>query len=394
MAKAKNSFDQFYTNPLTAKKLTSSCTYSSRLRYVLANVKLFGFQLNYNLNGVASMPNRKIAKTKLTAILFLLSHVYLAVFFSSQPLAADRVRVGLSALSLANSPLWVAEEKGLFKKYQIDPEIILVGGGASRSVSSLLAGDLQFATTGGGAVVSASLGGAEVVMIAAGNNKGVQRLMVRPDIKTPEAIRGKRIGVTGLGSSGHLALLLMLKKWSIPAEDVQVLSVGSSPIMLISLQKGGLDGGVLQDPSFFMAEDAGFKILGDPATMEIHYLQNVIAAPRGYLRAHRDVAGRFVRAFTEGIAYYKKNKDESLKVLIKKMRIERGNESYVQRSYQLYATQIFDTVPAPSMLGVRTILEFLAKDNPKAKGADPNSFVDPSFVKALEDSGFIKTLYQ
>jgi len=94
------------------------------------------------------------------------------------------------------------------------------------------------------------------VMITAGNNKGVQRLMVRPDIKTPEGIKGKRIGVTGLGSSGHFALLLMLKKWGIGSEEVQVLQVGASPIMLISLQKGGIDGAMLQDPSFFMAEDS------------------------------------------------------------------------------------------------------------------------------------------
>ena len=308
--------------------------------------------------------------------------------------AADRVRVGLSALSLANSPLWVAEERGFFKKYGIDCEIILVGGGASRSVSALLAGDLQFATTGGGAAISAALGGPDVVMVAAGNNKGIQRLMVRPDIKTPEAIKGKRIGVTGLGSSGHLALLLMIKKWGIAPEEVQVLQVGASPIMLISLQKGGIDGAMLQDPSFFMAEDSGFRTLGDPAAMDIHYLQNVIAATRTYLRAHRDLAGRFIKAFVEGIAYYKKNKDESMKILMKKMRIERGNEGYLLRSYQLYASLYFDNVPYPSMLGVRTVLEFLAKDNPKAKSADPNTFVDLSFVKVLDDSGFIKALYQ
>ena len=97
--------------------------------------------------------------------------------------------------------------------------------------------------------------------------------------------------------------------------------------------------------------------------------------------------------FVEGIAYYKRNKDESMKILMKKMRIERGNEGYLQRSYQLYASQYFDNVPYVSMLGVKTVLEFLAKDNPKAKGADPNSFVDQSFVKALDDSGFIKALY-
>src|SRR5215467_7951851 len=204
----------------------------------------------------------RMIKTMLTKTYsFLTITVSVAIFFGapSQLHAADRVRVGLSALSLANAPLWVAEEKGFFKKNGIDCEIILVGGGASRSVSSLLAGDLQFATTGGGAVISASLGGADVVMIAAGNNKGIQRLMVRPDIKTPEAIKGKRIGVTGLGSSGHLALLLMLKKWAIQPEEVQVLQVGASPIMVISLQKGGIDGAVLQDPSFFVAEDNGFR---------------------------------------------------------------------------------------------------------------------------------------
>ena len=185
----------------------------------------------------------------------------------------------------------------------------------------------------------------------------------------------------------------MLRKWGITPEEVQVLQVGASPVMLISLQKGGLDGAMLQDPSFFVAEDAGFKTLGDPAAMDIHYLQNVIAATRGYLRAHRDLTGRFIRGFVEGIAYYKKNKDESIKILMKKMRIEPGNEGYLVKSYQLYASQYIDNVPYPSMAGVKTILEFLAKDNAKARGADPNAFVNPSFVKALDDSGFIKALY-
>lgn len=308
--------------------------------------------------------------------------------------AADGVRVGLSALSLANGPLWVAEEKGIFKKYEIDPEIILVGGGATRAVSALLAGDLQFATTGGGAAISAALSGSDVVMVAAGNNKGIQRLMVRPEIKTPEGIKGKKIGVTTLGSSGHLALLLMLRKWGISPEEIQVIQVGASPVMLISLQKGGIDGAMLQDPTLFVAEDNGFKTLGDPASMEIHYLQNMLASTRSYNRAHAALVGRFVKAYVEGIAYFKKNKDETLRVLMKRMRIEHGNEGYLQRSYQIYATQYFDNLPAPSMLGVKTVLEFLAKDNPKAKAADPNALVDLSFVKTLSDSGFIKALYQ
>jgi ABC-type nitrate/sulfonate/bicarbonate transport system substrate-binding protein len=307
--------------------------------------------------------------------------------------AADRVRVGLAALTLADSAIWIADDRGFFKKYEIDPEVVLVGGGATRPVSALFAGDLQFAATGGGAAISAALGGSDIVIIASGNNKGVQRLVVRPDIKAPEGINGKKIGVTTYGSSGHLALLLMLKKWRLNPEDVQVIQVGASPVMLISLQKGGIDAAMLQEPFSFVAEDDGFKVLGDPVSMDIHYLQNMLVSTRSYLRAHRDLVSRFIRAYIEGIAYFKKNKDESLKVLMKKMRVERGNENYLQRSYQLSASQYFDSIPYPSMLGVKTVLEFLAKDNPKAKGADPNSFVDASFVKALDDSGFIKALY-
>lgn len=307
--------------------------------------------------------------------------------------AADKVRLGFSALSLANSPAWIAEEKGIFRKYDIEPELIVVGGGATRAVSAVMAGDLQFGTTGGGAAISAALGGADVVMVAAGNNKGVQRLIVKPEIKTPEALKGKRIGVTALGSSGHLALLLIQRKWGQNPDDVQVVQLGSSPIMFISLQKNGIDGAVLQDPSFFMAEDAGFKTLADPAAMDIQYLQNVLVASRAYLRSHRDAALRFMKAFVEGVAYFKRNKDDSMRILMKKMRIEKGKETYLERSYQLYASQYIENVPAPSVNGAKTVLEFLVKDFPKAKTADPNSFIDNSLIKPLEESGFIKALY-
>ncbi len=78
---------------------------------------------------------------------------------------------------------------------------------------------------------------------------------------------------------------------------------------------------------------------------------------------------------------------------MKKMRIEPGKEKYLERSYQLYASQYFDSIPYPSVAGTKTVLEFLVKDYPKAKTADPNSFIDASVVRELDDSGFIKGLY-
>jgi len=325
----------------------------------------------------------------------ILNFALWGVALATYPLsAADKIRVGFSAISLANAPVWIAEEKGFFKKYDIETEAIIVGGGATRSLSAVIAGDLQFGSTGGGAVISAVFSGADIAMVAAGNNKGIQRVMVRPDITSPAMLKGKKIGITALGSSSHLALQLMLRKWNLAPEDVQIMPVGQSPVMLISLQKGGIDAAVLQDPTFFMAEDTGFKTLGDPVTLDIQYLQNVLVATRGYIKTRRDVANRFMKGFVEGVAHFKRNKEDSLKILMKKMRIEKGKETYLERSYGLYANQYIEPAPYASLAGTRTVLEFLVKDFPKAKTADPNQFIDNSLIKPLEDSGFIKALYQ
>ena len=261
--------------------------------------------------------------------------------------AADKIRVGFSAISLANAPVWIAEEKGFFKKYDIETEAIVVGGGATRSVSAVIAGDLQFGSTGGGAVVSAVFSGSDIIMVAAGNNKGIQRVMVKPEITTPAGLKGKRVGVTALGSSGHLALLLMLRKWNMAPEDVQTIQVGPSPVMLVSLQKGGIDAAVLQDPTFFVAEDSGFKTLGDPVALDIQYLQNVLISSRAYLKTHRDLASRFMKGLVEGVAHFKRNKEDSLRILMKKMRIEKGKEAYLERSYNLYRDPIHRSGPLP-----------------------------------------------
>jgi NitT/TauT family transport system substrate-binding protein len=87
-------------------------------------------------------------------------------------MAADRLRIGLSSFTPINAAVWIAEDKGLFKKHGIDPEVIVVGGASAGGVSSLIAGDIQFLTGGGGAVINAALNGADVVMVASIVNKG------------------------------------------------------------------------------------------------------------------------------------------------------------------------------------------------------------------------------
>jgi ABC-type nitrate/sulfonate/bicarbonate transport system substrate-binding protein len=176
---------------------------------------------------------------------------------------------------------------------------------------------------------------------------------------------------------------------------MQILQVGSSPDMLSSLDLGGIDAAVLTLTTFFVAEDRGYRIVGDPTTMDIFYLQNTLESTRGFLRKNRDSALRFMRGYIEGIAYFKKNKNESLDVMRKKLRIQSEQERdnrYLEQSYNLLATA-YNDIPYPALKSVQTIVDKIAEDEPKVKERDVKSFVDDSLVKELEDSGFTKALY-
>lgn len=119
---------------------------------------------------------------RMTAVGLLIS----LLFSSSASLALDKIRVGLSSITATNGAVWVAEERGLFRKHGFEAEIIVIGGGAARGVSALIARDIQFVAAAGDAVIHASLKGADVIMVASILNKGVQRVVARPELRSAE----------------------------------------------------------------------------------------------------------------------------------------------------------------------------------------------------------------
>ena len=166
--------------------------------------------------------------------------------------------------------------------------------------------------------------------------------------------------------------------------------------MLIGLDKGAADAAVLTLPTFFLAEEKGYRIVGDPATMDIFYLQNTLESTRSFLRSNRDRVLRFMKGYVEGIAFFKRNKRESIEIMQNKLRIQSQQERdmhYVELSYNLLESTFHNEVPYPSTRAIQTIMDKLAEEDPKIKERDPKWFSDDSFIKELDDSGFIKTLY-
>ena len=319
--------------------------------------------------------------------------VLISVFPLERATAQDKISLGLSSVSGLHSAVWVAEQKGLFRKHGIDAEVIVTGQGGTAGIGALLANDIQMVSSAGDVLVAAALRGGDTVMVAGVVNKGLQRIITKPDIKTPADLKGKRVGVTRIGAVSHSVLLMMLQRWKMSVNDVQVMQVGSSPNMLASLDKGGIEAAVLTIPSMFVAEDRGYRVLLDMADTDIYYLHTMMATTRNYIKGNRDKVSRFLKGYLEGIAFVKQNKRESLEVVKKKLRIGAEQERNLERSIDLLSTKYYEQMPYPSLRGVETVLGFVEKDNPKAKTADPKSFVDDSLLREIDASGFIKGLY-
>ncbi len=331
-----------------------------------------------------------------TFVRYSVTLLALSVILSGpQANAQEKLRLGLSSIGATNGSIWVAEERGLFRKHGVDVEVIFIGGGGARVVSSLLAGDINFSVGGGEGSIRSQMRGAETVIASSTLTKGLQRILAKPEIKTYQDLKGRKIGITQFGSAAHLVLALMLKKWNMRPDQVQTLQVGSSPALLASLDKGGIDAAVLTLPTFFLAEDKGYRVVGDPMTMDIYYLQNTLESTRSFLRKNRDQALKFMKGYIEGIAYFKKNKKDSLDIMGRKLRIQSSQERdvrYLEMSYNLMIAAYSD-VPYPSLRAVQSIVDKIAEEDPKVKEREVRSFVDDTLVKELEDSGFIKSLY-
>ena len=134
----------------------------------------------------------------------------------------------------------------------------------------------------------------------------------------------------------------MLQRWKMSPNDVQVMQLGSSPNMLASLDKGGIEGAVLTIPSMFVAEDRGYRVLLDMADTDIYYLHTMVATTRQYIKNNRDKVLRFLKGYVEGIAFVKQNKKESLDIVKKKLRIGPEQERNLERSFDLLIAKYYE----------------------------------------------------
>lgn len=305
--------------------------------------------------------------------------------------AADKINTSyISPAPASSAIIWVAKDARLFEKYGLDATVIYISGSV-RGIQAILAGDIPIGEGGGPGLAAARLAGGDVIAIAGNINVLPYYLVAQPSIKKAEDLKGKIGGNHIAGTTAEFALRVGLKKLGLnPAKDVNLRVIGGSIERMVALQKGIVNFTVVTEAGKAMAEKLGFPMIVDMAALEIPFPQNGVYTSTRFIREHPDIVRRYMKAYVDAIHFFKTRKEESIKIMQKYSRVNERNP--VEESWSWHVRYTPDA-PYPPVEGYQTILQDLASTNPKAAQADAKELVDPRFVKELEDSGFIKSLY-
>jgi NitT/TauT family transport system substrate-binding protein len=309
---------------------------------------------------------------------------------ASAPL--EKLTIGWSAIAGSQAPFWITKEAGLFEKNGLDVIMIYLDGG-SRATQAMMSGDLPIAQVGGNAPVVAKLRGADITLIAGLLNILAYSMVVSPEIKKPEDLRGKKLTVSRFGSNSDYATRKILLKWGLkPDVDVAVLQIpGGQPTRLAAIQSKQVHGMVAQPPVTNLARKFNMNIIAEPEDFGGAYPTTPVAARISFIKDKRDTVRKFTRALLEGIHLYKTNKEFSKKVIGKYVKTD--DNDALEDSYQFFS-RLVPQKPYPSLDAIKEALAELGEKDPKIRNAKPEDFADMSLIKEFDDNGFIDGLYK
>src|SRR5713226_327798 len=327
----------------------------------------------------------------LRRLLATIPFLALLLTVGSSTFAQEKLRLAWAGFSPTNSPIWVIQERKLLEKMGVRPEIIAIN--ASPTVlQALLAGEIDAASVSVTTLTSSRLAGADSVMIVGVVPTFVDHIVSLSTITAVEQLKGKTAGVNRLGSTSDLGLRLALKKLGVdPEKDVKIIPVGGTAERFASLSKGITQFTIIPEPFVTQAEKLGFRNLYKISDLKIPFWWNCILSREAIVKAKRPLLQKLARAMVEAIHVIKTEKEYAKAIFKKNLGI--ADPDGLERAYRDYSNA-FPEAPYPTPEGVKTMLDDLAPRDPRAAAADPKAFVDPSFVRELDASGFIKQLYK
>ena len=333
----------------------------------------------------------RVAHAAVRKITLLVTLALFALSTFTASAQEQRLRVGFSAMSGSMAWLWTAKEGGYFDQHGLKVDLVYVGGTA-QLFQSMLAGEIAFGIGGGPALNHANVQRRTIVGVAGSLNRMVMKIMAAPQIKTAADIRGKRIAITRYGTTTDFSARLFLKNWAPAMEkEAVILQVGSIPNVLASLSSGASQLGALSPPAHLQAERLGFAELMDLSKKDIYYPYTYVTASAPFLEKNSNLVRPFLAGAVEGIRRFKTDKVFAKRQIAKYLQVK--DDKVLEETHQLFA-DLFERVPYIKREGLTSLAQILAESDPKVQAVQIDPMVDDRFVRELESSGFIKSVYK
>jgi NitT/TauT family transport system substrate-binding protein len=288
----------------------------------------------------------------------------------------------------AQIPLWAGRDLGIFRKYQLDLESVLILGGA-RGMQALLGGSTHSANVAAMVPIRTALVGGDTVIVAGFLNKNLLKFIAQKAINKPADLRGKRVGIANFGGSNEFGVLLALREWGIPREAVNIIPAGGSAARLSAMDARGLDATVVSYDHAIIAAQKGMTILGDLADIVPEFPDRLIVVRRSFLDKERDVMKRFLQALSESIHQVSTQREKIVPIITKHLKVDR---KVAEETYDTYHN-VFSFPPRVGRKGIRSVVDIVLQQMGRPKDeVNMNRLIDESLIDELERDGFFNKL--
>jgi ABC-type nitrate/sulfonate/bicarbonate transport system substrate-binding protein len=305
--------------------------------------------------------------------------------------AADKFVTIHSSRVMSQSMPWMAQEAGLFKKYNIDHELVFIAS-SGIVTAALLGGDADMTVTGGiGNVIAYVRGSTDVAFIGGVKNTMTQTLVAGGNIKKPEDLKGKRIGVSRIGGNSHYFTIQALRRYNMePNRDFSFLQTGGDPETLAALISGGIEVANLTPPTDSQAIARGYHYVVYGPDLKIPYAATAFVTKRSLLAKRGQVLGQYMRAMAETARIMHTDREFVYKVLGKYLRIT--DRSVLDSAYNA-EIKVLEPRLVIKNEALQAILDEVAQTDPRAKKVKPQELIDSRYLDEMEKSGFFDQVW-
>ncbi len=329
-------------------------------------------------------------KIFMLALIAALYFIFFYVFLVVTAKANEQLRMAYISDSPGSSaPYWIAKDAGLSKKYGLDMELIFING-STRGIQSLIAGDLDFVGAVGTSAINGRLAGGNVVIVDSFVNTLPYYILGKPDIKSPEDLKGRTLATHIPGTSADFAVRLALRKYGIDYKDIRAVMVGGATARVAAVINGQTDFTMVTEPGKIQGEKAGMKVIIDMAKLKIPFQFTCTVTSGKFIQEKPKIVEAMTKSLAEAVHFFKNNKNESIRIMAK---YTRGAKPNVLEGSWLAYKELLEEDTYPTLEGLNDTLAVQASWDPKAANARAEDFVDLRFVDQLKKSGFVNRLY-